>query len=841
MRKLFTLTLALFAGLSLMAETIYSTDCKQTPESPATASFEKGEFATTAESWAADYANYFKTTGSAGQLTLTFEPAISLAGIQDATVKVYWGSVSNRPLNLSVNGASAVEIDKVASSADRSQVREAVGELTGVESLSSIKLSSSGGGNVYIFRIVVESAGPACTAPAEALKLSASKSANILVGDQITFSVSGGNGAEITISGEQGESINNNTWTATAGKHVFTASQDAKDGICGGEDQLELTVISTDPVTAAVITGEHSVVLGGSLTLTCDAANADTYQWYLDGKAISGANASTYVFEASEKGNYVFACEASNQYTSTPVRAADFRVEVTGICGELIKATVNQEVTGVIGGTMDTNLKKGESAKLNKNTYFGITLTEGAFLEGDVFVMEITTAPDDAATMGTMKLYADKEGSELLFETDQVGVVGSNEWILPESVAGKKSLYIIRGGGADWNPTFSSVAVTRDCSDGPRLTVSPAVVTLAVTAQQPTATATVAFSGKNLTAGTYSLTVPNLAGMSVTPASVTVGNDGKLNATVEIAYTSTVDVEAGSAEVALTIGELNAKVAVAYSANISHQFGKSIDFEDFVIKNGINGNFAAELAAKNIETSADGFSLDSLNSEKADNNEPYLGLKIKAANAFVGCWLHKEDTISIKFGKVSANVMFYAADGSVQEKTPEELVEPFEFVAPQDMYVKLVTTTAAAVVVKQILINCDSTKDTDATIQSLSVNGVTVESVAGVYAYEVPANENLAEVEVVYTLSSLKATATPASGFKLAVPAAGEAANTQTITVTAENGDQKTYTVSVTRASSSAIVNTVETNGKAVKLIRNGQLLIIRDGKEFNILGTRTK
>ena len=697
-----------------------------------------------------------------------------------------------------------------------------------------------GSSQVYIQKATFTSAGPACTAPAEALKLSASKSANILVGDQITFSVSGGNGAEITISGEQGESIANNTWTATAGKHIFTASQDAKDGICGGEDQLELTVISTDPVTAAVITGEHSVVLGGTLTLTCEAANADTYQWYQDGKAISGANASTYVFEASEKGNYVFACEASNQYTATPVRAADFRVEVTGICGELIKATTNQDVTGVIGGTMDTNLKKGESAKLNKNTYFGITLTEGAFLEGDVFVMEITTAPDDAATMGTMKLYADKEGSELLFETDQVGVVGSNEWTLPESVAGKKSLYIIRGGGADWNPTFSSVAVTRDCSDGPRLTVSPAVVTLAVTAQQPTATATVAFSGKNLTAGTYSLTVPNLAGLSVTPASVTVGNDGKLNATVEIAYTSTVDVEAGSAEVALTIGELNAKVAVAYSAKISHQFGKSIDFEDFVIKNGINGNFAAELAAKNIETSADGFSLDSLNSEKADNNEPYLGLKIKAANAFVGCWLHKEDTISIKFGKVSANVMFYAADGSVQEKTPEELVEPFEFVAPQDMYVKLVTTTAAAVVVKQILINCDPTKDTDATIKSLSINGVVVEAVEGVYAYEVPADENLAQVEVVYELNSAKATADPASGFKVDVPAAGAAANTQTITVTAENGDQKTYTVSVTRASSSAVVN-IEAATKAVKVIRNGQLLIIRDGKEFNILGTRTK
>jgi len=85
----------------------------------------------------------------------------------------------------------------------------------------------------------------------------------------------------------------------------------------------------------------------------------------------------------------------------------------------------------------------------------------------------------------------------------------------------------------------------------------------------------------------------------------------------------------------------------------------------------------------------------------------------------------------------------------------------------------------------------------------LTINGAEVEAVENVYSYEVSASENLAQVEVVYTLAHPLATATPASGFKVNVPAAGAAANTQVITVTAEDGETKAnYTVSVTKSAS---------------------------------------
>ena len=94
--------------------------------------------------------------------------------------------------------------------------------------------------------------------------------------------------------------------------------------------------------------------------------------------------------------------------------------------------------------------------------------------------------------------------------------------------------------------------------------------------------------------------------------------------------------------------------------------------------------------------------------------------------------------------------------------------------------------------------SCEASDNND--IKSLTINGEAVEAVEGVYSYTVGASVNLAAAQVVYTLAHPKATATPASGFMVNVPNAGDPANTQVITVTAQNGDQATYTVSVTKS-----------------------------------------
>ena len=153
-KKFFTLTLALMASFSLWAAEIYSTDVLASI-SGATISQDKGTYTTgSATSWSGNLENYFLTNGSAGYYQISFSSPISLEDYTDIKIKVYWGSTSNRPLNLTINGGSATKIDEISASADRSKVREPESNIT-ASSLSSIKFSSSGGGNVYLFRFEI--------------------------------------------------------------------------------------------------------------------------------------------------------------------------------------------------------------------------------------------------------------------------------------------------------------------------------------------------------------------------------------------------------------------------------------------------------------------------------------------------------------------------------------------------------------------------------------------------------------------------------------------------------------------------------------------------------------
>ena len=132
----------------------------------------------------------------------------------------------------------------------------------------------------------------------------------------------------------------------------------------------------------------------------------------------------------------------------------------------IIKATTQKVVTGYIGGTAvltkDGSAQSGNTYKLDSKVTFGITLADSkTFKEGDVFVMNITVAPGSATSMGTMKVYDAADATEPIYETAEVGSVGVNYWTLPAAAEGKTSLYIKRGNGDDWNPTFSYVEVRR--------------------------------------------------------------------------------------------------------------------------------------------------------------------------------------------------------------------------------------------------------------------------------------------------------------------------------------------------------------------------------------------
>lgn len=240
----------------------------------------------------------------------------------------------------------------------------------------------------------------------------------------------------------------------------------------------------------------------------------------------------------------------------------------------------------------------------------------------------------------------------------------------------------------------------------PVLNVDVETVELNATLANPAPKAEVTFSGKNLTAGKYALDVPNLAGLSVDPAEVEVGENGKLNAKVVITFAPTVDVEAGSTKVSLTIGELTKEVAIAYSASFvkDYEYATSVNIEQWVLDNGKdNAAFQAVLQTAKIEYQ-DINELDSLNDAKDARNEPYLGLKLKKQGAFMALWLKQGSTVRVKFGKVS-NTVIGSISGETEELTPEFLANPLEFTAPVDCYMKLTTTADNTVVIKQIMID----------------------------------------------------------------------------------------------------------------------------------------
>lgn len=166
--KIGAVSVALLLSSSVWAQ-IYETDVMATPTTGATSESNKGAFEA-APTWASSYTDCFKTTGSAGYYKLTFDgTGLDLSSYTDPTLVVYWGATSNRPLKVGVNGGTDTQIDAVATSAERSLVREATLSLTETP-LTSLNFVSSGGGNVYLMHIVIQDGAPSANDEASADK-----------------------------------------------------------------------------------------------------------------------------------------------------------------------------------------------------------------------------------------------------------------------------------------------------------------------------------------------------------------------------------------------------------------------------------------------------------------------------------------------------------------------------------------------------------------------------------------------------------------------------------------------------------------------------------------------
>lgn len=317
---------------------------------------------------------------------------------------------------------------------------------------------------------------PTCTAPASPLVLDASKKTNVYVGDVITFSTSGGNGGTIALAGANSEVITDSVWTATEGTHTFTASQAKNGDYCAQESQLVITVAATTPVTAANVEGPTAGYVGDELTYTVTAANATDYEWYVDGVA-ANTNAATFKYTAV-LGSHTIYATATNSFTATPVQSNSIALTVTKVCGVLATGTTQQVAGGHIASAIETNLSAGTSQKMDKNKYFGLKLTS-SLQAGDTFAINITAAADLGNFMlyadkaGTQLVY---DGG-ITYSKSAPSETGIKKIVLPAAATGIKSIYLYRAGGSDqWNVTFDSIGIIRPCSESSDATISEVYV-----------------------------------------------------------------------------------------------------------------------------------------------------------------------------------------------------------------------------------------------------------------------------------------------------------------------------------------------------------------------------
>ncbi len=643
---------------------------------------------------------------------------------------------------------------------------------------------------------------------------------------------------------------------------------------------------STDPVESAEISGETACAIGASVELTCNAPKATTYQWYLGGAAIEGANAKKYTFTPTAAGEFSFTCAASNDYTATPVVAAAFVVTVvdpSAACGELIKAVhVNKNtatVTGVLGGTADKNTQ--DNGKLGSNGhYFGVKLAQGNFMAGD----EVTIVASVLNGGNTATIYSDK-GTTLLGSVDFDAESLTAVYTLEDNV---EWVYVYRASSA-CNPNIEYISVNRSCeaSDNNKIksltingeaveavegvysytvgaSVNLAAAEVVYTLAHPKATATPA-SG-------FMVNVPNAGDPANTQVITVVAENGsEATYTVSVAKSAALSTDATLS--ALTVDGYTLDPAFAadvYAYTITKAYGAA-DPEVSIINATPN-----DANAKALISYADGTFTIEVKAEDGESTLTYSIIILEAAA--------KKALLKAEF---SNGVHGFIADGNINVPYIAGQTEP-TFVSAE-FWEAEGYPTAEMVDGKLVVTGIDGKKDeytityVPLTPMETSYDEITFTEVPS-YIYSIygwasdkgvkfskdveeATNHRISEGKdriyialpvakeviltggsagarpVVITVNGVKSdvTSTPKKDETITIPlAATEGANLVAIESNGNNGDAGFTKIQLVEGVPTALEN-VDASVKAVKVIQNGQLFIKKGDKLYNALGTIVK
>lgn len=643
---------------------------------------------------------------------------------------------------------------------------------------------------------------------------------------------------------------------------------------------------STDPVEAAEISGENGCLVGGSVELTCAASKATNYQWLMDGVAITGAEAKKYTFTPSAAGTYSFTCEAWNEYNTAHAVADAFVVSVVdpaNVYGELIKAThtgkTTATVTGLIGGTADKSTES--SGKINSNGYFGVKLASGNFKEGDTLNVHIAGANTSAAVL---IIYAEKTAENIILNTEDAGVVGDNKYVLPAAINGKDALYVVRTAENAWNAVVDYISVVRPMAaknviesltgvavddvaisdlaallanheitladsyvNAPVVKFTKHVVTTYIDDSQAEKDVVVEVTAEEVegaweaaaTIGGVAYTVKAAKENSVVVTymdgetklgeeNVAIGGHPADFAQYQNKSLASFvgwynDADLADEHIVADMSSEVISVATTYYAKFENAYAQSINIEKAVMQNGKGYAIIPQLGTLKYASNITG-SLDSL-AVKDDGlrNYAYLGLKVKQAGALLNFRLAKGSTVKVKFGNVAKTPLVSINGGEYAEMTITDNV--YSYTAVEEALVSIKTADGSAVVFQQIMINEDIQAPELFTITCAAADHGTV---SAPYKMGIPGEV----IKLSFTMDEgYTVTSCYANDVEVVGTAEGEfftmpAAN---VTITATFGDEAT-----------AIDNT-NAELKAVKVIENGQIFIIKNGVKYNAQGAAVR
>lgn len=356
----------------------------------------------------------------------------------------------------------------------------------------------------------------------------------------------------------------------------------------------------------------------------------------------------------------------------------------------------------------------------------------------------------------------------------------------------------------------------------PSLSVNPDTISLAADIITPNPSTSVKFTGKNLTAGNYDLVLPSsMIYWTISPQSVTVGEDGKLDATITIAYEGNDIIEEESSSISLTIDGITKTVGIHASSNMNMEknyITGSVDIEGSILAQGKSFGTVAALTAANIEI-AEVNGNDSLNNNKgAMRNEAYLGLKLnQTTNAYVGGWVQAGDVLRVKFGNIPTAVTVTLNGEAAADHTSGV----YEFSAIEDTYVKLAPKgTGSKLVLKQV-----------------SLNEPIVDAMYAIN-YAATTNGTVTGWQIAIPGETVTLTVTPAEGYKVASVTLNSEAlvpveDVYSFTMPAAAA----YVAATFTENTTTALDNTDAAVKAVKRIENGMLIINMNGTDYNVLG----